>query len=197
MSAKTLTDAQLNKVLAYVAEHSMDPLRDYVILVLSFRAGLRVSEIAGLRWVDVCDAEGELRTDFLVIPNNIAKKGSGRTLPMHKAVHAALRAYLSHLQDKREVRLGEHIIQSLYQTGRKVSSNALQRYIGRLFQAVGYAGCSSHSGRRTFITKAARLAGQAGCSIRDVQKLAGHKYMSSTEMYIDPSDEMKTLVNML
>jgi integrase/recombinase XerD len=197
MPAKTITDAQLNVVLAHVADHSSDPLRDYVILMLSFRAGLRVSEIAGLRWADVCDAEGNLRRDILEVPKAISKYCSGRTIPMHKAVHAALKAYLSHLQDKRSVAMNETIIHSLYGEQRKMSGNALQRYIGRLFQAVGYSGCSSHSGRRTFITKAMRKAPQAGCSIRDVQKLAGHRYMSTTELYVDPSEEQQALVDMI
>ena len=54
-----------------------------------------------------------------------------------------------------------------------------------MFAELGYEGCSSHSGRRTFITGAARNIHKTGCSLRDVQILAGHSSIQTTERYID------------
>ena len=56
----------------------------------------------------------------------------------------------------------------------------------RWFRALGYHGCSSHSGRRTFITNAASKISTVGGSLRDIQILAGHSVLSMTQRYIDP-----------
>ena len=53
---------------------------------------------------------------------------------------------------------------------------------------LGLIGCSSHSGRRTFITNAAKKITTVGGSLRDVQYLAGHSSLQTTERYIDYSE---------
>ena len=68
----------------------------------------------------------------------------------------------------------------------------------RAFQIIGLDGCSSHSGRRTFITRAARLVHHAGGSMRDVQLLAGHRSIQTTQRYIDgDTDAQRKLVSMI
>jgi integrase/recombinase XerD len=52
-------------------------------------------------------------------------------------------------------------------------------------------GCSSHSGRRTFITNAARKISTVGGSLRDVQALAGHSSLAVTQRYIDGDAEAR------
>jgi integrase/recombinase XerD len=65
-------------------------------------------------------------------------------------------------------------------------------WFAKAFCAVGLEGCSSHSGRRTFITRAARIVHQAGASLRDVQLLAGHRSIQTTQRYIDGDTEART-----
>jgi integrase/recombinase XerD len=66
------------------------------------------------------------------------------------------------------------------------------------YRAAGLVGCSSHSGRRTFVTRAARVIHKAGGSLRDVQLLAGHRSIDMTQRYIDgDTDAQRRLVRLL
>lgn len=191
--AKTLTNEQFGRVLGYVADDSRQPYRDVTIMLLSFRAGLRVGEIAGLSWRDVTDAFSDVR-DTLTIPDNIAKKGSGRTLPMHPELREAL-SMLKEVMGPEITRAGDPVIRG--GTTPRMLPNSLQQYIRRTYAHLGLSGCSSHSGRRTFITALAQRANTFGCSLRDVQQLAGHKYIDTTEGYIAPSVGVGAMVESL
>lgn len=186
--AKTLTHDQLTYLLDYVSKNSAMALRDYAVILLSFKGGLRVGEVASLRWRHVVDADGNL-SDKIEVPAHIAKSNRHRYVPMHPATKIALTALR-----KATVRgkLSDPII-----VGRDhdyVSPNTLQRYLSRLYKRAGFGGVSSHSGRRSFITTAAREANKYGCSLKDVQLMAGHSDLSTTETYIDASPNWEGLV---
>jgi integrase/recombinase XerD len=63
--------------------------------------------------------------------------------------------------------------------------NSIVNWFVVLYRETGLEGCSSHSGRRTFITQAARLLHKSGRSLRDIQLLAGHRSIDTTQGYID------------
>jgi integrase/recombinase XerD len=71
-------------------------------------------------------------------------------------------------------------------------------WFSRAYRALGFEGCSSHSGRRTFITRAARMVHKAGGSLRDVRLLAGHRSIQTTQRYIDgDSDAQRRLISLI
>ena len=173
--AQRITPPMLKRMLRHVAQ-SRRPSRDKVIVLLSAKAGLRACEIANLEWSMVLDARGRV-ADTIAVRDAIAKKGAGRRIPMHPD----LRKALAKLQRESEgmgavIRSGK---------GGHFLPQSLVNWFIALFAELGFDGCSSHSGRRTFITTAARNVYRSGGSLRDVQLLAGHASMETTERYID------------
>jgi len=74
------------------------------------------------------------------------------------------------------------------------SPQAIVNMFQRWYRHLGFVGCSSHSGRRTFITKAARKISTVGGSLKDIQELAGHANLRTTQRYIDANPEAQVRV---
>jgi integrase/recombinase XerD len=186
--AGLIVPSVLRRMLAHV-RHRSHPARDRVIILLSVRAGLRAAEIAKLDWSMMLDARGQV-ADTMTIHDAIAKKGSGRRIPIHSELRRAL-VTLQRTSDG----IGP-VLQS--SRGGAMQPNSIVNWFVQLFAELGISGCSSHSGRRTFITTAARNAHRAGCSLRDVQLLAGHRSIETTQRYIDgDTDSQRKLVSLL
>ncbi len=187
--AKILTDAQAKTALRHL-EGSRYPERDRVMFLLSVKAGLRAIEIAALEWSMVTDSEGAI-ADAIAL-RNVASKGKngGRVIPLNRDLRAALEA----LHGIR--RPGPYVARS--ERGLRMSAGSVTCWFQRLYSDLGFEGCSSHSGRRTFVTKAAHKVVEAGGSLRDVQQLAGHASLATTQRYIEGnSDAKRKLVNLI
>ena len=186
--AKTLTRQQLAAALRRAA-HSRYPDRDRVMILLSANAGLRAGEIAKLTWPMVVDAEGRIAS-HIELHDVAVKKRSGRTIPLHRDLMLALRRLQKQVGGRGPVIRSER--------GSALRPGSVVNWFARLYRELGFEGCSSHSGRRTFITNAARLVFKAGGSLRDVQQLAGHRSIEHTQGYIEGDTRAKRrLVNLL
>jgi len=186
--AKILSDLQIAAVLRY-ADQTRYPARNRVIVLLSAKAGLRAGEIANLTWDMIVGPAGELATS-IALRDSAAKYGGGRTIPVHLDLRAALKVLAS------RGRLNGPVIES--ERGGSMTPLSIVVWFNKAFKKVSLVGCSSHSGRRTFITRAARLIYKAGGSLRDVQILAGHRSIQTTQRYIDgDSDAQRRLVALI
>lgn len=188
--AKVLSKSQVDATFQYLGNRR-NGLRNQTILLLSVRAGLRAKEIAGLKWSMLLDANGEI-SDFINLTNEAAKGSSGRTIPINKSLKQVL---IQHRMQS-DQNPDSYVIRT--ERSVRTSAQAIVNLFQSWYRDLGFIGCSSHSGRRTFITNAAKKISTVGGSLRDVQFLAGHSSLQTTQRYIEgDSDARRRVVELL
>jgi integrase/recombinase XerD len=187
--AKTLTEQDLKKVLNYIDQHK-HALRNRTILLAGFLSGMRVGELANLRYIDVVDSEGQIRDEILLDVEQ-TKGRHGRTVFISKKLKQHLENYIRVYKPK-------NVTDSFFYTQKKqkqgFTPNTLAQYFHYLYKKAGIIGASSHSLRRSFITNLA----SKGIGVRVLMSLAGHRHIGTTQIYIDSNDDMnRKAVNLL
>ena len=179
--AKILSDKQQNLTMAHL-ETTRYPLRNKIIFLLSFKEGLRAKEISKLAWGMVCNSDGKI-ADVINLSNNASKgKYSGRIIPLHKELKILLGELLAEKQKDEYFSLDKPIITT--ERGEHTTPQVIVNFFYNLYKTIGFNGCSSHSGRRTFITNAAKHISLVGGTLNDVRLLAGHSSLATTQLYI-------------
>jgi integrase/recombinase XerD len=184
--AKILSHREIGQVLAHI-KGGRYPQRNQVMFLLSVKAGLRAKEISHLTWSMVTDASGRVG-DTLQLPDNSSKGKSGRVIPLNTQLQKSLMALHKIVSPTSE----QYIISS--ERGAKMLPCNISHWFREVFNALRLEGCSSHSGRRTFVTNAAKKIIGVGGSLRDVQQLAGHTSLQMTQSYIEGDSEAKRKV---
>ena len=193
--AKTLSRTQVKMISEYLLTNRYG-LRDQTIFYFSIKAGLRAKEIAHLKWSMVMNSDGSVG-DYLNLPNASSKGNGGRVVPLNKDLKRNL---IQMLKEHQTYKVFNPSTSSIVRTERSKSTtpqsivNMFQRWYGRL----GLIGCSSHSGRRTFITETSKKISTVGGSLRDIQMMVGHSSLQTTQRYIESdSESQKKVVDML
>ena len=185
--AKTLTKHQQSALLSFLG-NTRHPERNKLIFLLSVRAGLRAKEIACITWGMVTDAQGVI-TDCIKLENSASKGSSGGVIWLNSDLKQTLTDYLHSCKSAQE---NDRIIKT--ERGGNTTAQVIVNMFQSWYSKLGFHGCSSHSGRRTFITNASRKISTVGGSIRDVQLLARHASMQTTQRYIDSDVEAQKRV---
>jgi integrase/recombinase XerD len=172
--AKTLDERQLQRLLEFVAK-TKSAKRNRAILLLTHLAGMRIGEVAALRVSDVFASDGTVRKEIDLSAAQ-TKGNKSRTVLLNQRMQAELVAYMQTVR----VRDAK---QPLFATQRSAgfTANSLTQVVNGIYKKAGFDGCSSHSGRRGFLTNLA----EKGVSVRVMMALAGHQNMSTTQRYID------------
>ena len=177
--AKTLTPAELEQVLAYIASRNF-ALRNRVMLLTGFYSGMRVGEIASLSLGDVANADGTVKAEIRLAASQ-TKGRQPRTVFIPQKLREEVATYI-------KLRQPLQLTHPLFITaGRKpFSASGMTQHFYWLFKNAGIAGATSHSMRRSFITNLANK----GIGVRVLASLAGHRSIAVTQKYIDVNDEL-------
>jgi len=180
--AKVLSPNLISTALSYLT-NTRHPDRNKLIFLLSIKAGCRAKEISHITWSMVLNADGDLQ-DHINLQNSAAKGDSGRVIPMAQELSEQLMKYR---QISKRTEAHHRIIQT--ERSDQVSAQTIVNMFSAWYKELGFEGCSSHSGRRTFITKGAKKITSVGGSLRDIQYLAGHTSLATTQRYIEGDTE--------
>jgi integrase/recombinase XerD len=181
-----LTEKQVKRVLNS-SKMTKYGDRNRLVMVLSYYVGLRSCEICSLTVGDVIDGEGNVK-EQVILKSHQTKGSKCNSIYFSGFVRDEIGTYLLKYSDLKE-RTTERLIQS--QKGGGFTSQTLQNLFKHLYKSVGLDDCSSHSGRRTFIT----TLSERGVSVRVIQELARHSDLGTTQRYIDVSvDKLKNAV---
>ena len=189
--AKTLSRVQVKMISEYLLTNRYG-LRDQTIFYFSVKAGLRAKEIAHLRWSMVMNSDGSVG-DYLNLPNSSSKGNGGRVVPLNKDLKLNLIKLLKeHSSSKHFSPSTSAIIRT--ERSKSTSSQAIVNMFQRWYDRLGLVGCSSHSGRRTFITETSKKISTVGGSLRDIQMMVGHSSLQTTQRYIESDSESQRKV---
>ena len=189
--SKVLNKSQIEMVSSYLRS-KRNGLRNQTIFLLSVKSGLRSKEISQLSWKEVCNSNGEV-DEYINLTNLSSKGKSGRVIPLHKDV----RQNLIELLDDHKRFSGFNMDTSLIVRTERSPSTTSQTIVNMFqswYRKLGLVGCSSHSGRRTFITETSKKISLVGGSLRDVQMMVGHSSLQTTQRYIESDSESQRKV---
>ena len=193
--SKILSDKQIKTMLFHLSTTRMG-LRNQLIFLLSTKSGLRAKEVSQLKWSMVVNSEGTVSNTIHL--TDVASKGkSGRVIPLNKDV----KGLLVRLFEDESKRFDYDVDSSFVirtERSKSTSAQSIVNMFANWYKDLGFVGCSSHSGRRTFITNLAKKLSVVGGTLRDVQSLAGHSNLQTTQRYIEvDTDCQRKLVDLV
>jgi integrase/recombinase XerD len=194
--SKVLNKSQI-EMISNCLRSKRNGLRNQTIFLLSVKSGLRAKEISQIRWKYVLKSDGDTIDDYINLPNSSSKGKSGRIIPLHKSIRENLQLLLIEHKKYRSFDLNSSFI---VRTERSpfTSSQSVVNMFQSWYRKLGLLGCSSHSGRRTFITETSKKISLVGGSLRDIQMMVGHSSLQTTQRYIESDSESQMkVINLL
>lgn len=182
--ARVLSPAELRHLLAHIAQHR-HALRNATQVLLTYWAGLRVGEVAELRYSDVVDYDrNRVRPEVDIAQGPRPARAVLLSARMRRQLANYVNAYPPATPG-----------QPLFYTQKRSgwTANTLAQHFLHLYRTAGLEGASSQSGRRTFVT----VLAQRGINTGVIQALAGHRRVAATVAAIDARNPLREALERL
>lgn len=154
-----------------IASEEFERLRDAVIVLLFYTAGLRLAEMANLKI-------GDISADYRTI-RILGKGEKERIVPLIGRMGEILKKYFSQFSSQ-NICIDQKKALILSKKGEPISVRTIQRIVDRELKGAGIQGKTSpHTLRHTFAT---HLLNE-GADLREIQKLLGHSSLKATQVY--------------
>lgn len=187
--AKTLSTTDIERLLAHI-DTRKHAARNRAMVLLTHWAGLRIGEVACLRWSDVLTTDGVVKDEIRLLPD-MTKGRHARTVFVNAKLKVELQAYATQANC---VDRSYPFFASQKSIKAGFTANSLAQTLALLYAGAGLEGASSHSGRRTFLTTLANK----GTAIHLLKTLAGHRSIQTTAMYLYSSPkQLKAVVELV
>ena len=183
--ARVLTEKELRKVLNF-CNTQPHATRNRTMLLCTHMAGMRVGEVAALTVSDVLAMDGTVKEEIALSAQQ-TKGNRARTVLVPKKLRDELTSYLqqrygiSNLLAVTQTDTQRALFPTQKNPKRGFTANTLCQLFHKIYKDSQMYGATSHSGRRTFITKLA----DKGVGVRVLMALAGHKSIATTQRYIE------------
>jgi len=183
--ARVLTERELRKVLNF-CNTQPHATRNRTMLLCTHMAGMRVGEVAALTVSDVLAMDGTVKEEIALSAQQ-TKGNKARTVLVPRKLRDELTSYLqqrygiTNLLAVTQTDTQRALFPTQKNPTRGFTANTLCQLFHKIYKDSQMYGATSHSGRRTFITKLA----DKGVGVRVLMALAGHKSIATTQRYIE------------
>ena len=188
--ARTLNDKELNLLLLYVNTRKYAE-RDRCMVLMTYLAGMRIAEVATTKIKDVLANDGTIKQEI----NLTAEQTKGkypRSVVLNEKLRKEILNYLLTRFSKQELtELQSNAVKEkpLFNTQKSdgFNANTACYHFHMLYKRAGLEGCSSHSGRRSFLTELSSKS----VPLKVLMELAGHRQAQTTMRYVNVTQDMK------
>jgi len=174
-----LLDSETTQLKAIASESYK---RDWMIITLALGTGLRNSELCDL--TIECFRPLDEISAILDLPGTIAKGGNSRQIPLRPDLRVSLQDFLTwKFHHGQRIDGTAYLFQTKF-TNKKLNPRDIQRIVRSLsLKSIGRP-IHPHILRHTFATRLLAVS-----NLRIVQKVLGHKNISTTQIYTHPSSD--------